>query len=187
MEVRVLSVASPYLKSMNCQDHHIFLLFYVICHLPAPRGLLGVPYCVYACFQPQVGSTDSPVLPEHVGGLQKLCRQQQLPSESFFSIVDKLPRGGSQKSRRRSGRDRARWAGPQGGAGPGGRGRGRVQVSRSCPAELLSRPGLSAPGFPFPDRAFPWTAVTSGKQSAGSRAWWCPCFGQFLKEYSSLR
>lgn len=75
-----------------------------------------------------------------------------------------------------------RWAGPSGRGGPGGRGRGRAQVSRSCPSELLARPGLSAPGFPFPDRAFPWTAVTSGKQSAGSRAWWCPCFGQVLKE-----
>ena len=88
MGVRVLSVAPPYMKSMNYHDHHIFLLFYVTCHLPAPRGLLGLPFYVRACFQPQVGSTDSPVLPEHAGGLQKLCRQQQLQSESFFSILD---------------------------------------------------------------------------------------------------
>lgn len=112
-------MAPPYLKSLNYHDHHIFLLFYVICPLPAPRGPLGLPFYVRACFQPQVGSTDSPVLPEHAGGLQKLCRQQQLQSESFFSIVDKLPRGGSQKSRRRSGRDGARWAGRACGRGPG--------------------------------------------------------------------
>ena len=41
-----------------------------------------------------------------------------------------------------------RRARPSGRCGPGRRGRGRAQVSRSCPAELLARPGLSAPGFP---------------------------------------
>lgn len=145
----------------------------ILCNMSpsGPTWPTRVPFCVYACFQPQGGSTDSLVLPEHVGGLQKLCRQQQLQSESFFSIVDKLPRGGSQKSRRRSGRGGARWAWPRASSG-----------ESPLPAELLSRPGLSASGFPFP-----WTAVTSGKQSAGSRAWWCPCFGQVLKEYSSLR
>lgn len=171
MEVRVLSVASPYLKSMNCQKHHIFLLFYVICHLPAPRGLLGCPSVCMHVFSLR---EDPPTVSSCLSTLEAF---RSCADNSNFSLNHSFQLWTScqEAGARRAGAE-------VGGAGPGGRGRGRVQVSRSCPAELLSRPGLSASGFPFP-----WTAVTSGKQSAGSRAWWCPCLGQVLKEYSSLR
>ena len=94
-----------------------------------------------------------------------------------------------------------RWARPSGCGGPGGRGPGHFGAPMGSPQWAWRarwawpRASSGEPLLPrwaartsrsvctrFPDRAFPWTAVTSGKQSAGSRAWWCPCFGQVLKE-----
>lgn len=177
MEVRVLSVASPYLKSMNCQKHHIFLLFYVICHLPAPRGLLGCPsVCMHVFSLREDPPTVSSCL-STLEAFRSCAENSNFSLNHSFQLWTSCQEAG------------ARRAGAEvGGAGPGGRGGARWAWPRASsgesplPAELLSRPGLSASGFPFP-----WTAVTSGKQSAGSRAWWCPCFGQVLKEYSSLR
>lgn len=50
-----------------------------------PSGLPGSPLCTCGCVHLAQGrSHRQPFLPEHVGGLWKLCRQQQLQPESFF-------------------------------------------------------------------------------------------------------